>query len=151
MKKGFTLIELLSVIIILGIIITITIPTVSNIISNNRNKLYLENERRLLVAGQDYLVENSELLPTVVGNTIKVEVADLITNNNIDVIPDLKDSSQTCDGYVLIRKSEDSYEVTPFLDCPNYTSGTIIQDGLILDMPLGDNITGSTFLILKGN
>ena len=47
-KKGFTLVELLAVIVLLGILMTLGIPTVMNLVGKNRNKSYIEDAKRLI-------------------------------------------------------------------------------------------------------
>ena len=54
-KKGFTLIELLAVIVILGVIMLIAIPSVSSIISNSRANT-LKSTAQTLISGARNLV-----------------------------------------------------------------------------------------------
>jgi len=49
-KKGFTLIELLAVIIILGVLLLIAVPSVSKYIQNSREKTYATNLSKLVDA-----------------------------------------------------------------------------------------------------
>lgn len=51
--KGFTLIELLAVIIILGILLIIAIPGVSNTIVNSRKSVYISSAKAYIKAAQD--------------------------------------------------------------------------------------------------
>lgn len=56
-KRGFTIIELLAVIIILGIIAVIVIPTVNNILISSSQKLYDITTGRIENAAKDYMLE----------------------------------------------------------------------------------------------
>ena len=58
-KKGFTLIELIAVIIILGVIFLIAIPSVSSIIMNSRKKTYLLDADRFIGAAKDFINSNN--------------------------------------------------------------------------------------------
>lgn len=59
-KKGFTLIELLAVIIILGILMIIAIPSVTSYISNSRKSAYV-NTAKEVVAGTRNAVNEGKL------------------------------------------------------------------------------------------
>ena len=59
-KKGFTLIELLAVIIILGILMIIAIPSVTNYISNSRKSAYVDTAKEI-VSGTRNVVNSGKL------------------------------------------------------------------------------------------
>ena len=59
-KKGFTLIELLAVIIILGLLMLIAIPSVTKYIADSRKKTYIDTAKEL-VAGARALVNSGNL------------------------------------------------------------------------------------------
>lgn len=151
MKKGFTLLELLAVMIILGLILAITIPSIGDVIDRNREKLFLESENRMLDAAKSYTLENTSSLPSVVGTSTKIDMTVLVSGKYMEQIKDLKDDDVDCTGYVLITKLSDNYEMLPYLSCPNYSSKSVVDEGLILDMPLGSYASGSTFLDKKDN
>ena len=47
-KNGFTLIELLAVIIILGILMIIAIPSVTSYINNSRKSAYVDTAKEII-------------------------------------------------------------------------------------------------------
>lgn len=63
MKKGFTLIELILVILLLGIIATISVPVVTGIISDAKEKSYNQQVNSILSSAQTYMTKNVSKLP----------------------------------------------------------------------------------------
>ncbi len=59
-KNGFTLIELLAVIIILGVLMIIAIPSVTTYISNSRKSSYVDTAKNLISSGRN-MVNNGKL------------------------------------------------------------------------------------------
>ena len=62
--KGFTLVELLIVIVILGILATVTVFAVSGITDRGQQNACAVEKRALETATEAYFVENSQTFPT---------------------------------------------------------------------------------------
>ena len=53
-NKGFTLVELLAVIVILGIILLVVMPSVTGILNRSQNRLNDEQEQAILNAARQW-------------------------------------------------------------------------------------------------
>ncbi|MED1826127.1 type II secretion system protein, partial [Brevibacillus agri] len=69
-ERGFTLIELLAVIVILGIIAAIAVPSIGNIIDNSRKDSHIANARMIVDVTRMYLVNNSSASSPVTLKTL---------------------------------------------------------------------------------
>lgn len=101
-KKGFTLVEILAVIVVLGLLIVIIIPTVNNLIKDSEDSLYNEQISNIVNATKQYMVEHSELLPDE-DESVCISISDLIDNGVIDndIVIDPR-TKEELDGCVLI-------------------------------------------------
>lgn len=67
-KKGFTLIELLAVIVILGVIMLIAIPSVSSIIANSRKNTYKSTAETLISGARNMVLSTATGDPDTSGD-----------------------------------------------------------------------------------
>ena len=107
MKKAFTLVELLAVIIILGIIATITFPIVTSSIRNSKNKAYDIQVRELEESARKWAVANSDSLSETTPTTVTISnliSSGYITKTENGNIVNPKDDS-VMNGCVIITYS----------------------------------------------
>ena len=126
-QKGFTMVELLAVIVILGVLATISIAAVMGIIEKAKERYYKSQEDNMVMAAQSYLKNNNKSQPKVSGQTVKINLDKLKNAKYIDTVVDYK--KQTCSGsdsYVNAFKYEDNVYYTAHLKCPNYETNDSI-------------------------
>ena len=79
-KHGFTLVELLAVVVILGIILAIAIPSIGSIVSANRKSAFVANLRLMVKTGDLLLVQGTLTnLNTATAASVGGVVADFST------------------------------------------------------------------------
>ena len=79
-NKGFTLVELLAVIIVLGIILTIVIPSAITTIDNSNRNVFATSARGLIDAAKAYVMDNDVVLPTP-GTYIMIDIENMPIEN----------------------------------------------------------------------
>ncbi|WP_163101781.1 type II secretion system protein [Peribacillus alkalitolerans] len=121
-QKGLTLVELLAVIVILGIIAAIAVPSIGGIIENSKTDAHIANAKQLVAAAK--LAEASNLTTEAISHTLAggtsstsspgYKLSTLVSNKYITDItdPDQKTSVYLGDSYVL--KYNNKYYI--FLD-----------------------------------
>ena len=126
-NKGFTLVELLAVVVILGIIITISIPAVSKWIDQSKKESRESQKSTLVMAAQSYAQGNSSVLPKVIGQTTIVTAEELKNANYLK--EDLYDANKKkcMDSRVRIYKyDKNEYSYTAYIYC----EGDVVPDNI---------------------
>ena len=85
MKKGFTLVELLAVIVIIGLIATITSPIITDVITTSKRKSFEDSAIMLTKAAQNYYssltLDDTVKIPILVTFDEKNETNKYLNNN----------------------------------------------------------------------
>ena len=121
MKKGFTLVELLGVIVILGLIAMIAIPTINTALNDSRQRAYDEQVDTIEDTARTYMSKNSLKLPSQTeGSSCCVSVSTLqkeglLTSDDIEN-PKYREGSSEADekfknfnGSVIITFTKNKY------------------------------------------
>lgn len=121
-KKGFTLIEILGVIVIIGLILIVAIPTMSRMIHNNNNQEYDNYNKLVREAAELY----ASKVKDKIGSSKYVGCAevDLNTLINDGYVQEFNDTEVTCttgDGKIKIRNNKGSIKVNFQLICKRGT------------------------------
>jgi len=95
-EKGLTLVELLAVIVILGIIAAIAVPSIGGVIENSRVKAMQADALNVLTASDLYFVDET---PTT--STKTVTVTKLKTDGFLDDLGSFEGDSTATDNYIV--------------------------------------------------
>lgn len=110
MKKGFTLIELLEIIVILGLIVAFTVPSLINLKKNEEQKEYDNFLKNVSLAAETFYQTNTKMCDFDNYTYCYINVSDLIENDYLrnDLInPKNKNVISHLDT-VILEKNEDN-------------------------------------------
>ncbi len=116
-KKGLTLIELIAVMAVIALIILIAVPKINDTIIENKQKLYKEQENRLVEAATKYI--NDNYIEDNIDN-LSISKNTLISNGYIKEIYDLSDNKNVCNAYVYVTSYLTSPKIKAYLSCASY-------------------------------
>lgn len=108
-NKGFTLIELLAALVILGVLAVISIPTVVNMMSNSRDKLYVTDAKKLISQAEYKLrVASSELEKPEDGECLIISMV-YLDNSDFDNSPNNGEYVREA-SYVVVKNDGGNFE-----------------------------------------
>lgn len=132
-NKGFTLVELIGIVIVLGVLVIIGIPSLIKTMKVNQNREYEVFEKNLFLAAETYVSDHIEEIDElkVVGGTYYVFTSYLLEEKLIkqkNLYNPKTKRNLTDNAAIKVTVSEDSsyeYELTKY-DPPVYANGTIV-------------------------
>ncbi len=147
-KKGFTLVELLVVIVIIGVLSIIIIPSVLNINSSINERLYSDKKEKIETAAQLYANNHEELFNGT--SQVKIFVSELVKSNYFTA--DQKTGSSNCQ--VKIESSsnlEDNNDTDPAVGCViNPTNKKSMNHDYVILTKQGAGVTAQFYSVTDG-
>ena len=140
-RKGFTLAEMLGVVIIIGVLALLIVPTIEKSIKSNKQDLYDTQIKNIITGASMWATDNYKDLPVVEEDFVFVYLRDLKQGGYID--DDISDPRNgklfPDDTIVLVTRRENDY-VYEVLDGNNFDAGIVLS-------PNGtDGYDGSTYV-----
>lgn len=131
--KGFTLIEVLGVIVIMGLILIVAIPTMSKLMNNNKSQEYNSYYSTVQEAAQVYAGKlGSKLGNSKYSGCAEIELSTLINEGYVEAYSDNDVTCTTASGgtdyKIKIRNNKGNISVNFRLICTNNETGEIEYD-----------------------
>lgn len=118
-RHGFTLVELLCVIIIVGVLLSLSIVAVSRYIEKSKEDSKLAQEKLIIKACETYIDNNKSRAPKTVGESVNITLKELKEKRYLidDVYNSNKESCMD-NSYVRVYKlNPKEYSYLPYLYC----------------------------------
>lgn len=120
-RKGFTLTELLAILVILGVIVAIAVPSYNNLSKKFRNNYYEKLDETILTSAKTYFKDHAEERPVNLLESKVIDLQTLQTNNYLEDATSYKQEGKL-EGYVVVIKDKDEYD---YKTCLTVSNGSI--------------------------
>lgn len=157
-KKAFTLVELMGVLVIIGALTAILIPTISKVLKDNKEKVYQTQLQNIILSAKNLGSDNMFILPENEGETIYVTLGQLKQIGYADKsIINPKTNKEFSDCIVIgITKVNNSYEYVIDESTLNGENCNINLDSAVIisassDRYIRNKETASFIVIVKSN
>ena len=101
-NKGFTLVELLAAIVIMGILILFAAPAIINMVSNNRDRMYIVDAEKLIALAENKMNAASSTMEKPDPGKVIIISMNYLSNEEFDVAPN-RGEYVTDASYVVVR------------------------------------------------
>lgn len=124
-KKGFTLTELLAVLLILSILMIVSVPTVLNLVSENKSDTFINDIKKMNTNVEYYINSGKIKVPNDVNKCSLVNL-NYIDNNEFETSP-FGGSYDKVKSYVIVSRDENKYKFTTTLieEVDDYYKGVL--------------------------
>lgn len=85
-NSGFSMVELLAAVVILGVLMMVAIPTVTNLLKDSKNKTYVDDSIRLVSTFEEKMRKDNMMPVPAVNNCIAINLT-YLDNNTFDDAP----------------------------------------------------------------
>ena len=154
-KKGFTLVELIAVIVIIGVLVLITLPTIERITKENNNKVYQQQLDNIILSLKSWASDNRFFLPEEENEILTMTLENLKSEGYIEYQTKNPLTGKCFDNNMLliIKKTKKSYTYSIDLDTVKETGDcgvTVDRPMLALNGNIIENVEVNSVYVDKG-